>query len=145
MTDLPIVMVSADVFENRAENLAAAGAQAFVAKPVIESELLDALGRLLRLEWLSEDGADALPVTGPAPAAELASPEDLARIPAETLATLRRFALSGQPRALREALERLASEQPELAATCARWHRLVDAFDFDALAAQLRMPDDPES
>ncbi|MFP5460356.1 MAG: ATP-binding protein [Gammaproteobacteria bacterium] len=144
MTDLPIIMVSADVFENRPENLEASGAQAFVAKPVIESELLDALGRLLRLEWISEDGADALPVTDASPAAELVTPEELARIPAEALAMLRRFALSGQPRALREALERLASEQPELAATCARWHRLVDAFDFDALAAQLRMPDDPE-
>ncbi|HWS74261.1 MAG TPA: ATP-binding protein, partial [Quisquiliibacterium sp.] len=143
--DLPIIMVSADVFENRPENLEAAGAQAFVAKPVIESELLDALGRHLQLEWITDPGAGALPAPGPAAAPGRATREELALIPAETLADLRRLALSGQPRALRERLDRLANAQPLLAPACADWHRLVDAFDFDTLAEQFRMPDETES
>ena len=52
-TKVPIIIVSADVFENRPENLAAAQAQAFVSKPIVESELLDALARHLELEWIT--------------------------------------------------------------------------------------------
>lgn len=145
VTRVPIIMVSADVFENRPENLEAAGAQAFVAKPVIEAELLDALGRHLQLEWITDPGAGALPAPEAAPESGRAGRAELALVPAETLAELRRLALSGQPRALRDRIDRLADEQPALAATCAGWHRLVDAFDFDTLAEQLRMPDEAES
>jgi signal transduction histidine kinase/CheY-like chemotaxis protein/purine-cytosine permease-like protein len=141
LADVPIVMVSADVFENRPDNLEAAGAQAFVPKPVIEAELLDVLGRLLRLEWITEPEAGGLPAPEAPPPAGRRAPAELALVPPEALAELRRLALSGQPRALRERIDRLCTEQPMLAAACADWHRLVDAFDFDTLAEQLRMPD----
>ena len=52
--DLPIIIVSANVFENHPEKLDAAGCQAFVDKPVIESELLHALQRHLQLEWIAD-------------------------------------------------------------------------------------------
>ncbi len=135
-TDLPIVMVSADLFENRPENLASAQAQAFVAKPVIESELLDALGRHLEIEWITD-----LTVEPPeAPPATL----DVGAfgVPVEALAELRRLALAGRPRGLRERLDALAREHPDLAPLCAQWSRLVDAFDFDTLQQQLRASDD---
>ena len=135
-TDLPIVMVSADLFENRPENLANAQAQAFVAKPVIESELLDALGRHLEIEWITD-----LTVEPPeAPPATL----DVGAfgVPVEALAELRRLALAGRPRGLRERLDALAREHPDLAPLCAQWSRLVDAFDFDTLQQRLRASDD---
>lgn len=55
--DLPIIFVSADPFENRPELLEAVGCQGFVSKPVIESELLDLLARVLQLEWVHEQPA----------------------------------------------------------------------------------------
>ena len=64
--DVPIIIVSANVFENRPENLAAAQCQAFVAKPVIESELLDTLGEHLDIEWIT--GLSPLPGHGRVPA-----------------------------------------------------------------------------
>ena len=144
-TDLPIFIVSADVFENRPDKLAAVAAQAFLAKPVIESELLDALGRHLGIEWTSEPEAAAVPAAAPPAGNAVSGPEELALIPPEIRARLRRFALSGQPRALREQLDLLAQREPRLAATCAAWHRLVDAFDFDTLAEHFRMPDEPHA
>jgi len=48
----PIVLVSANLFENQPAQLRAAGCQAFVAKPVLESELLNVLQRYLALEWV---------------------------------------------------------------------------------------------
>ncbi|MDB5883808.1 MAG: hybrid sensor histidine kinase/response regulator, partial [Ramlibacter sp.] len=49
---LPIVFVSGNLFDHRPERITALGCQGFVSKPVIESELLDALGRALQLEWV---------------------------------------------------------------------------------------------
>lgn len=57
---LPIVIVSADLFENQPEQLERAGCQAFVGKPVLESELMDTLAWLLKLEWI-EDMAEPAP------------------------------------------------------------------------------------
>ena len=45
--ELPIIVVSADLFENQQQHLDAAACQAFVGKPVMDSELFDALARTL--------------------------------------------------------------------------------------------------
>jgi signal transduction histidine kinase/CheY-like chemotaxis protein len=117
--EMPIIMVSANAFENRPENLDAAGAQAFVDKPVIESELLVALQRHLQLEWVAE-----LPVPVWAPQApETPAPGAL---PAEFGATLIRLARIG-----------LAQAHPACAAQAARLRTLVDRFAFDELIEQL--------
>ena len=50
-TPLPWIAVSADVFENKAERLAALGGLAFVTKPVREAALLQALARATGLTW----------------------------------------------------------------------------------------------
>jgi DNA-binding response OmpR family regulator len=48
----PIIAVSASVAgQDQAASLAA-GASAFVAKPIAQAELLEQIGRLLRLAWL---------------------------------------------------------------------------------------------
>jgi len=133
---LPIIIVSADVFENRAENLEASRVQAFVAKPVIESELLDALQRTLTLEWTTD--APAPPSQAPAPPVAL----EAFGVPADALAELRALALAGRARVLRQRIDGLKSEHPSLAPLCDQWLRLVDAFDFDTLKEQLRIPDD---
>ena len=66
-TDMPIIMVSASAFENQASKLESIGCQAFVDKPVIESELLAVLQRQLQLEWVAELCAAAVGATGAAP------------------------------------------------------------------------------
>lgn len=55
--DLPIIMVSANAFDNEAAKLQAGKCQAFVAKPVRESKLMDALQRSLGLEWVVSNDA----------------------------------------------------------------------------------------
>ncbi len=85
-TDVPIVMVSANVFENRPENLAAAQAQAFVAKPVMESELLDTLGDQLGLHWLTEASPARLTVDASANASALVEID----VPGDALAGIAR-------------------------------------------------------
>src|SRR5690606_39231389 len=67
--EMHIIIVSANVSENQPERLAASRCQAFVAKPVIESELLDTLEDLLKLEWTFLDTHPVLPMEGALPLA----------------------------------------------------------------------------
>jgi signal transduction histidine kinase/CheY-like chemotaxis protein/purine-cytosine permease-like protein len=127
--EMPIIMVSANAFENRPENLAEAGAQAFVDKPVIESELLVALERHLELEWVAD-----LPLPTWAPPPKVALP---AALPAEFAATLTQLARMGHAAGLQQALQRLAAAHPECRAQVGDLGTLVDRFAFDELIEQL--------
>ncbi|OYV01249.1 MAG: hybrid sensor histidine kinase/response regulator [Burkholderiales bacterium PBB5] len=122
---LPIIMVSANAFENRADKLLEAGAQAFVDKPVIESELLAALQKHLQLEWVAE-----LPVPGWAPPPPLPAP---VAMPPEYSATLTRLARLGHAQGLHQALDRLVQAHPGLAEPASAWRGLVARFAFAEL------------
>jgi CheY-like chemotaxis protein len=129
---LPIVFVSANLFDNRPEQLAALDCQGFVAKPMMESELLDALQHALALEWLTEQAPAATPVsfvrhrvTG------LPLPEDLRE-------ELQRLARQGQAAALRQRLWQAQTAEPAHAATLALLQSCADRFDFQTLIEYLR-------
>ena len=141
---VPIILVSANVFENRPENLAAAQCQAFVAKPVRESELLAALGEHLGLRWVTEPEAPALRAPHAAhaahphgdPAAEIHLPTD-APLPADAVWELHRLARKGHVQALRQAVGEWQVAAPEHTAQWRQLAQLVDDFDLDALVARL--------
>jgi len=121
-------MVSANAFENRPDKLVEVGAQAFVDKPVIESELLLALQRHLELEWVAE-----LPVPGWAPPAlprPTALPEDFAL-------ALTRLARLGHARGLHQALDQLQEAHPACEAQAAAMRGLVERFAFSELLEHL--------
>jgi len=134
---LPIVFVSANLFDNQPEQLEALGCQGFVAKPVLESELLDALQRTLKLTWLreTEDGPPPSLTQGPA-GVRVALPPELRE-------DLLRLARQGQAVALRQRLWSAHSHEPALAASLALMQSYADRFDFQSLMALLR--EDPEN
>jgi signal transduction histidine kinase/CheY-like chemotaxis protein len=156
-TAVPIIMVSANVFENRPDNLAAAQCQAFVAKPVIESELLDTLARHLHLQWLHEtpgrvqaamladDVADD--VAAPLPVVALAD-ADVSKTGGAALhdarAVIQRLiyqARLGDLQGLMDTLDTLDTEGapvPELMTAQPTWMQLIDDMDFDGLLQALR-------
>jgi signal transduction histidine kinase/CheY-like chemotaxis protein len=126
VTDMPIIMVSASAFENQASKLESVGCQAFVDKPVIESELLVVLQKQLQLEWVAEL---ALPQWAPP---LLRSVDDL---PPEAAAELAHLARLGHALGLRTLLARLRETHPacqdsldRLAAATERfaWQELID-------------------
>ncbi|MET0543345.1 MAG: ATP-binding protein, partial [Variovorax sp.] len=119
---VPIIIVSANVFENQAERLRATGCQAFVGKPVIESELIATLERHLGLEWLQH---------GPAPAAAPQAPPELLALPEDARLELMRLVQVGHVRGLQQALDRLAATHPELAATCTQLRGMVARFELE--------------
>jgi len=119
---VPIVMVSANVFENQGERLRASGCQAFIGKPVIESELIMTLERHLGLEWMLPGHPPPPPEDAPPP--QLGLSED-ARAELMSLVQL------GHVRGLQRALDRLAAEDATLAATCSYLRRMVMRFELE--------------
>ena len=123
---LPIIIVSANVFENQADRLREAACQGFVGKPVIESELIAALERHLGLEWLVHTPAPPVRMDAPPQPGAIALPE-------EARAELLHLAQIGHVRGLQQALDRIATERPELAAACTQLRGLVSRFELDQL------------
>ena len=128
---VPILMVSANAFENQADKLAAAGCQGFVDKPVIESELLDMLQRHLQIEWLAEL---ALPnwATAGAP-----GPVGATALPAELIGDLIRLVRLGHLQGVQAALDAASGEHPAAQAELRAMRLLVERFELDALLDRL--------
>ncbi|THF59426.1 ATP-binding protein [Pseudothauera rhizosphaerae] len=119
----PIVMVSANVFDNRGELLEACGCQGFVSKPVLESELLALLGRHLQIHWIRA----RLPPRLPLPAAPPPNAFD-----EEQRLALNRLLRLGHVQGLRREIQLLAADHPPLAAACRHLAELVDRYDLQA-------------
>jgi CheY-like chemotaxis protein len=130
---VPIVIVSANVFENQAERLRATGCQGFVGKPVIESELIAMLERQLGLQWLQHAPPPAAPAgLGPSGADE--SPGAAAGpivLPEEARLELVRLVQLGHVRGLQQAIDRLAAADPMLAVACTQLRGMVTRFELD--------------
>ncbi|RYF74848.1 MAG: response regulator, partial [Comamonadaceae bacterium] len=126
--DVPIVIVSANVFENQAERLKTFNCQAFVGKPVIESELIATLERHLGLQWLQQ---------GPPPAPTPVPPKVRLDLPEEVHGELMSLVRLGHVRGLQQALDRIAAENPSLAASCTHLRAMVARFDLDGLRKAL--------
>ena len=116
LAELPIIMVSANAFENQADKLLQAGCQAFVDKPVIESELLAELQRHLELEWVAELSLPSWAT--PVQTSVLSLPDEPAR-------DLLRLARLGHPQGLQQALDSLTRTHPACAAQAAMLRTLV--------------------
>jgi signal transduction histidine kinase/CheY-like chemotaxis protein len=131
-TSVPIFMVSANVFENRPDNLAAAQCQGFVGKPVIESELLAMLGRHLEIEWVDDV---ALPAWTSASALPMSL--DVA-LPEPAVSELIRLAQLGHVQGVRRTLDHIAQAQADLSPVCGQLRALLDRFDLDSFVDRLK-------
>ena len=133
---LPVVFVSANLFDNQPERLAALDCQGFVAKPVIESELMAALQQALSIEWIRDTAPDTTPVS------IQRHREPSTPLPADLREELMRLARQGQAAALRQRLWQAQSTEPAHAATLALLQSCADRFDFQTLIEHLTPPTD---
>ena len=128
IAEMPIIIVSANAFENQPDKIAAAGAQGFVDKPVIESELLAVLQRELELEWVAELALQSWAAPLPPP------PSHLPQAHARRLLSAARL---GHLQGLQLGLDALLAEHPECGPQAAVLRALVVRFAWDELIAQL--------
>ncbi|WP_430433388.1 ATP-binding protein [Methyloversatilis sp.] len=122
---IPVLMVSANVFENRSELLRTAGCAGFVPKPVMESELLDQLREALDLTWHVNEPADAAP-----PKAEPAADAPLAALDDEERAALLRLSRLGHVNGIATLLDAISERSEAAREDCRRLRALVNGFDL---------------
>jgi signal transduction histidine kinase/CheY-like chemotaxis protein/purine-cytosine permease-like protein len=132
--DVPIILVSANVFESHAARLKEADCQAFVGKPVLESELLAALQRHMGLEWVT---GDVLPGTAQLPANNSLAPAT--RLPDEMLAELVALARLGHIHGLHRLLDGFAGQEPGLSSQCEELRAYVSRYDLDGMLQVLKL------
>jgi len=128
LADLPIIMVSANAFENQADKLAQADCQGFVDKPVIESELLKVLQQHLELEWVAELAL---------PSWTASTLPHALHLPDEDARSLIRLARLGHRLGLHQALDRLIEMHPTCEVQATMLRVLVDRFAWNELVDQL--------
>lgn len=138
---LPIVFVSANLFDHQPERLLAMHCQGFVGKPIIESELLDALEHALQIEWVRDNTPRSLVAAKLEQNISAASRPNPADLPDMLREELGRLARQGHATALREALRKGLISHPEHTITLHFLQGLAERFDFQALSIQLREPD----
>ncbi len=126
---VPIIVVSANVFENQSARLKACGCQAFVGKPVLESELMEALQRNLGLQWVNYRSAAAILPSRPT--------DQFARLGEEDRAELIRLARLGHVHGLQRVLERMLEQDPTLRACCEQVRAFVAQYDIESLLEHL--------
>jgi signal transduction histidine kinase/ActR/RegA family two-component response regulator len=119
---LALIAVSASVFESDRQQAFDAGCDAFVPKPFSEENLLSALGRHLRLNWIYTA----------APAAVAGEP-----LPAPLRMELRACVDRGDIETLRARLSETTTAHPECAAICAQLDALAGGYQFERLRKAL--------
>lgn len=130
----PILMVSANVFDNRAEQLTQAGCQGFVSKPVRESELLGCIGKALGLEWVRDTLMPREPV-------DVSVPPSAAVLDEALRTTLVGLLRMGHIQGARRELQGVAIGLPETVAVQAYLIDLLDRYELDRCIAFLRTPE----
>ncbi|HEY9192548.1 MAG TPA: ATP-binding protein [Methyloversatilis sp.] len=122
---IPVIMVSANVFDNRSELLRAAGCAGFVPKPVMESELLDQLRDALDLTWHVEAPDESAPTPRPADASQ-----PLLALDEDERAALLRLSRLGHVNGIATLLDAIAERSDEAREDCRRLRALIDGFDL---------------
>ncbi|RMX07746.1 response regulator [Corticibacter populi] len=121
---LPIIIVSANLFENQPERLRAHDCQAFVGKPVMESELLKTLHAQLDCEWIFQ--------SVPAPVVETVQ-VDFSLLQEPERLELLQLAQMGHVRGLHRAAERIERADAAMTPLCDWIRERLDAFDLEVL------------
>jgi PAS domain S-box-containing protein len=133
---LPIIIASASATTEDESRSRAAGADAFIRKPIEQEDLLKALGEQLEIEWTYSEA-----LAEPAPSLEEAR-EEMQIPPAEEMLLLHRLALAGDMRALRRRAEHLERLDPRYRPFARRLGAMAQRYQSQAILAfvEQRLP-----
>jgi signal transduction histidine kinase/DNA-binding NarL/FixJ family response regulator len=135
---LPVIALSASVFEQTREQCRAAGFCDFVSKPINVDALLDTLGSVLQLEWRYAATAGRQAASGTA--RRNGNGEDdraLAPLPAHLNVEVLDLARAGDIEALRAGLAAIERADASCAPTVAHLRSLAEQYDMRAIRAFL--------
>ena len=122
LADVPVIAVSANASGRDEARSLAAGANAFLPKPIAMDRLLAKVGELLELRWTQ----------APTP---VAPPDELPLVPpsGEDLNALHRLAKVGHMRSIREHAKRLGEQDERYRPFAERLRSMADRFESRAI------------
>jgi signal transduction histidine kinase/DNA-binding response OmpR family regulator len=123
----PVIAVSASVSQGDQARSLEAGATAFLSKPVAVPALLEALGRLLQLQWRYETDV-AAPATKAAP-----RDEQWVVPPRAEMELLHALAQQGNMSGIRKRAQQLSAQDARYASFAARLRELAESFETRAV------------
>jgi len=129
LTTAPAAIVSANAFDKGLENDVGILPEDFIVKPVRVSELLDWLGRRLKLQWI-ETNRHTMAASAP----EAVGSETEAVPSLNALLELEDQIHAGYVRGVHKALDRIASTEPACDTLVQRLRQMARQFQLDALA-----------
>ena len=126
LADVPVIAVSANASGHDEARSLAAGASAFLPKPIAMDRLLAKVGELLELRW----------TRAPRP---VAAPDELPLVPpsGEDLNALHRLAKVGHMRSIREYAKRLGEQDERYRSFAERLRSMADRFESRAIVEML--------
>jgi CheY-like chemotaxis protein len=127
--DLPIIATSASATLETEVRSREAGASAFVSKPIQEPVLLHAIAVLLRLDWIF-DKHTASDVRG-------SGDDDVVPPPPDEMEVLRRLALAGNMRSIRDRADHVRGLDPRYAAFAAQLQALAEGYQSSAITTMI--------
>lgn len=122
----PIIMVSAHALEGRARGLEDALHDAFIAKPISLSSLLEQIRTMLRLTWIMENDDNPGPAATPKNVLGVSQREDILSM-----------ARIGNATGVRRYVDHLQAEDPDLEARLHRVNAYVSEYDMPGLIRHL--------
>ena len=138
LSDAPIAIVSANAFEKGVENVVGIPAEDFVLKPVRKAELLDWLGRALRLQWVHAPLAPPPEVAGLKPGSGPASPAAPMCFPGPgPIKALQAVIDLGYLRGINSQLDQIEAAQPECRPFVQHMRGLARQFQLEAMSGVL--------
>ncbi|MBD3409902.1 MAG: PAS domain S-box protein, partial [Ignavibacteriales bacterium] len=124
--DVPVVALSAAVFNKNRHKSFEAGCDEFLPKPLIFDDLLAALEKLLPIEWIRED----------APEDDGSTSEDKFFAPPKSeLMKIKRFAERGDFTGVQDLAESLRSADPKYEGFSRALRRMTKDYDDDAIVS----------
>jgi len=130
LTTAPAAIVSANAFDKGLDNDVGITPEDFIVKPVRVPELLDWLGKRLKLQWIEAERTE----TGTSQASPSVSMDQEALPSLEALQELDDQVHAGYVRGVHKALDRIASTEPACEAFVSRLRQMARQFQLDALA-----------
>ncbi len=123
---VPVIAISAGVTSEKQRECMAAGAKAFLTKPIDLAALMQAIGQLLRLTWIREVENQDVASTN-----EAIDPSGLPE--PEQIEALRALAMTGNMRAIRKKAEEISALSQQYRPFANRITRLATGYESQAL------------
>lgn len=130
---LPIIAISASVFNEHRHQSHAVGCNDFIPKPLNTSVLFDVLTRYLKLQWVYPEQAEDNTSAQESEQLSSSQTDQAPRISKKHLDVLQEMVQQGNIRAILQYADKLEATEPSTRVFARRIHQLAEAFDDDSI------------